>query len=299
MHKIEYLLLLFLDALFRRLPFAVGRFKASVLYFLVAYVLRYRQKVIRQNLELAFNGKLPREASALIKDIYRHFVYLWMEFLQSARLARTDWQKRINVHNAEIVDEAFAQKKGAVLITGHFGNFEWINILLRLKGYPFAAVAKRQSNPYVDKFILERREQFGTKIFYMREAFKEGIKFLQNNGAIGLVADQDARDKGIFVDFFGHPASTFVGPALYHMRTGAPIILILAVRKDYARFDLHFEKVECDWQGLDRDDAIRKITQAHVSALEKWIRRYPEQWFWMHRRWKTQPRTEVRETPGA
>ena len=104
-----------------------------------------------------------------------------------------------------------------------------------------------------------------------------------------LVTDQDARKKGVFVDFLGIPSSTAVGTAVFTLRTKTPVIFVANVRRSYAHFDVYFEEVKINEDLQSSEESIIKITQEHTRILEKWVRRYPEQWFWMHRRWKTKP----------
>jgi KDO2-lipid IV(A) lauroyltransferase len=202
--------------------------------------------------------------------------------------------KNCTFYNKEYIDKAMEKGKGVIMITGHFGNFEWFAYVLAMQGYKVSGIAKRQSNPYVNRLIHRNRSQFGTKVIYTNNAMKDGLKALNNNEIIGLVADQDAKKKGIFIEFLGQPSSTAVGPAVFHLRSGAPVIFCAAIRKDYGKFDIHinppFEIVD----GEITDEKIRSITETHVKELEKWVRKYPEQWFWTHRRWKTRPEDIVK-----
>jgi KDO2-lipid IV(A) lauroyltransferase len=138
--------------------------------------------------------------------------------------------------------------------------------------------------------MTKNREYFGGRIIFVKRALKEGLNVLRNNGFLLLVTDQDARKKGVFVDFLGVASSTAVGTAVFHLRTGAPILLIAMVRRRYGYFDVFFDEVKVDPELKFSEESIIKITQAHTKVLEKWIRKYPEQWFWMHRRWKTKPK---------
>jgi KDO2-lipid IV(A) lauroyltransferase len=262
---------------------------ANVLSLLLMHVFRYRRKVILDNLQMVYGDELPMEETALLRNIYRNFIYLWMEFLQANIKKRDDMLKSCRFHNLELLDKALEQGKGVVLVTGHLGNFEWFAYVLAMQGYKIFGVAKRQSNPWINAMIHDSRRQFGTEIIYVKNAMKEGLKELQNGHILGLVADQDAKHRGVFVDFLGIPSSTAVGPAVYNLRSGAPIMFCAAIRRDYADFDIYFER-PFDTTGMElNDENIEAITRMHVSALERWVRKYPEQWFWTHRRWKTRP----------
>lgn len=259
--------------------------------FLIGTIFHYRRKVVIANLHLVYGQQLPFPKKQLLQAIYRNFAYLWMEVLQSPRLTKQNLQERIRLHNREVLDNALAKGKGLILITAHLGNFEWIAHLFAYHGYKMNAIAKRQSNPYVNAFIENIRTRSGTKVIYTKEATKKGLEVLKKNEILGFVADQDARQRGVFVEFMGQPSSTAVGPAVFHLRSAAPICMIIVIRRDYGRFDVYFEDV---LDGLPEpqkvtDQRIREITRLHTSKLEKWVRQYPGQWFWTHRRWKTQP----------
>ncbi|HGY54360.1 MAG TPA: hypothetical protein ENK44_01535 [Caldithrix abyssi] len=296
MHKIEYYLVYGLFRLFRNISFKTGKKIASLLYFLVAVLFRYRKKVILENLHRVYGTRLPDDERTLLRSIYKNFIYLWMEFLQSGKMIEDAVDKHFTFYNIEILNEGIESGKGVLLLSSHFGNFEWLAQVLPKMGYSVSGIAKRQSNPYVNAFVEERRTRTGLQIIYTRDAVKQSLKALKRGEIVALVADQDARDRGVFVDFMGLPSSTAVGPAVMHLRSGAPIILIISIRKDYGRFDVYFEEIVPVGQNKEEvtNDEIVHITQMHAAALERWVRKYPEQWFWMHRRWKTKPEEELR-----
>ncbi len=291
MHKIEYILVKSLFSIFQKLSFQSGKRAGQVLAILIGTIFHYRRRVVVKNLHLVYGQKLPGPKKQLLHAIYRNFAYLWMEVLQSPRLTRKNLEERIRLHNREVIDKALEKGKGLILISAHLGNFEWIAHLFAFLGYRMNAIAKRQSNPYVNAFIEKVRTRSGTQVIYTKDATREGIRVLNKNEILGFVADQDARHRGVFVEFMGQPSSTAVGPAVFHLRSAAPICMIIVIRRDYGRFDVYFEDVLDALPEAQKitDRRIQEITQLHTSKLEKWIRQYPQQWFWTHRRWKTQP----------
>ncbi len=262
---------------------------ALLLYFVIAKVVRYRRHVVLDNLKRVYGDSLPMDKKALLRNIYRNFAFLWMEYLQVNYGKREEMTRRCRFHNMELVDKALEEGKGLILVTGHMGNFEWFAYVMAMMGYSISGVAKRQSNPRVNELIYNTRREFGTNVIYTKSAMKEGQDVLQANEILGLVADQDAKKRGIVVDFLGIPSSTAVGPAIFHLRSGAPILFCASVRRDYADFDVYFEPPFEHVEGPVTEEKIRKITGLHVQALERWVRANPEQWFWTHRRWKTRP----------
>ncbi|RMH64351.1 MAG: hypothetical protein D6677_05115 [Calditrichaeota bacterium] len=286
MHLLEYFFIRLLYALFSRLPFAMARGFAHFMAFLLLRVAGYRKQVVIANLNRVYGNNWPAEPRRFLRDVYRHFVYLWMELLQTPRLNPATLPRHIQTRHQEVLANALAENKGVILLSGHLGNFEWINSGISLLGFPFAGVAKRQSNPYVDRFITNLRQKWGSTIIDTASATKEGLRFLKNGGILGLAADQYAGKKGVPVSMFGLETVTFVGPAIFHMRTGAPLVFIAAERTAYGKFTFHFERLECGPPDADDSKTIARILQCYNDALEKWIRRFPEQYFWTHRRWK-------------
>jgi KDO2-lipid IV(A) lauroyltransferase len=293
MHRIEYGLAKTLYILFSHISFRAGKYIANGICFLVEKVFHYRREVILSNLKMVYGDKLPMKEKELLHHIYRNFVYLMMEFLQTPRLRKENIDDHFNIKNFELLEEVHAQGKGMIITSGHFGNFEWLGQLVNFKGYKVSGIATRQSNPLVNDLMEKNRRQFGVGVIYKKEARQEVQDRLKNNEIIAIVSDQDARDRGVFVDFMGIPSSTAVGTAVFQLRSGTPILFVISIRRDYGKFDVIFEKVhEGPAQPLT-DELILELTQKHATVLEKWVRQYPEQWFWMHRRWKTRPPEEA------
>ncbi len=293
MKKIEYYVVKILLIITGKISFNAGKRLALVLYFWVAKVFRYRRKVILENLYRVYGNTLPKPEKEMLRAIYLHFVFLWMEFLQIPHLDEDTLEAHFTIHEGHLVEDILQKDGSVILISGHFGNFEWLGQMHALLGHKIYGIAKRLSNPYVDALINEHRKQHGAGVIYKKDAMKEGVRVLNQNSILAIVTDQDAGKRGVYVDFLGMKASTAVGTAVYHLRTGAPVIFIIGVRKDYAKFDIYYQQVLPQSHPEDIDDEkVHAITQQHTQVLENWIRRYPEQWFWMHRRWKTQSLSE-------
>ncbi len=289
MHKFEYAIVKLIFLVFGRLSFKAGKRAADVLCFLISKVLRYRRKVILSNLERVYGNELPAPKEKLLHGIYKNFIYLWMEFLQTSRLHPDEIDSHITMHGIELVDDALKKGKGVVFMSGHYGNFEWIGQYFSIKGYPISGIAKRQSNPYVNKLVEDIRATNGVKVVYTKNAMRDGLALLARNELLAIVADQDGRKRGVFVDFLGQPSSTPAGPAVFHLRSGAPVLMVISVRKEYGKFDVFIEPAYSGEPGPVTDELVHLITQKHSSVLEKWILKHPEQWFWVHKRWKTKP----------
>lgn len=290
MHRIEYIIVKILFLIFQNISLNTGKKIALVIYFLTYKVFRYRRSVIIDNLELVFGDDLPKPLNDLLKGIYKNFIFLWMEFLQNNKVVKEKLSNIFTIHNYDIFEKAFSLGKGIIIVSGHMGNFEWLGQMHGQLGHKTSGIAKRQRNPLVNQLVERIRLRENMGVIYARNAMKEGIEVLKNKEILAIVTDQDAKERGVFVDFLGVPSSTAVGPAVFHLRTGAPLVFLMSIRSDYGKFDAYYEEV-CPLSEPKEanDDSIREITQLHAAVLEKWIRNYPEQWFWMHRRWKTKP----------
>ena len=291
MYRIEYYIVKLLFGLFRNISLNTGKKIALIIYFLTYKLLRYRRKVIISNLKLVYGDNLPKPLNKLLKGIYKNFIFLWMEFLQNNKIMKKDLSKIFTVYNAAIFDQAYKKNKGVILISGHMGNFEWLGQMHGQLGHKIFGIAKKLKNPLVNQLVEKNRLRENMGVIYTRNAMKEGVEVLKNKNLLAIVVDQDAKKKGVFVDFMGVPSSAAVGSAVFHLKTGAPIIFLMSIRKDYGKFDAYYEEI-CPAAEPQRinDEKIKRITQKHMSVLEEWVRRYPEQWFWMHRRWKTKPK---------
>jgi KDO2-lipid IV(A) lauroyltransferase len=256
----------------------------------------YRKKVIIENLRKIFPDKDDKTFYNMVREVYVNFAQLWVEILQTWRLDEKFISKNFNIHNWEVVEEALKQNCGLILITGHLGNYEWAVHYCILRLQNVLAIMKRLKNKRINGLIVGIRELTGGKIIYMKSALKHGLRALSNGKSIAIVSDQDAGKKGIFVNFLGKTASTATGAAILHLKTGAPMIFVSGIRIKFGKIDIHFERIPDSENSMINDETIRNITQSHTAILEKWIRKYPTQYFWTHRRWKTRPST-LNENP--
>jgi Kdo2-lipid IVA lauroyltransferase/acyltransferase len=252
----------------------------------VAHGLGIRRRVAMGNLARAFPERPEAERAAILAAHWRELGRVAVEYAQLPALVRAAAGEVVAaVHGVEHFEAARAAGRGAILMTGHFGAFELLGAwLTRLNPVDF--VVKPLSNPNVEARVraLRRAAGVGTiGIGDVRQVFER----LRANGWVAMLADQDARRRGVFVPFLGTPASTHAGPARIALRTGAPIIMGFPVRRADGRFDLHVEPPLAIDPG--EPDPVRALTAAHTARLEHWVRRVPDHWFWLHRRWKTPP----------
>jgi KDO2-lipid IV(A) lauroyltransferase len=278
-------------------PLAVIHRAADWLGWLAFRVLRVRRKVILQNLCQAFPEKSERVRKRIGLLHTQHFAKTALEFMRFPKTRREEIAALCEVTGHEHVRGALAQKKGVLLVSGHFGNWELICPLMGHLGDPTSALAGTQHNARVNDIMNDTRENMGVEIIRRGIGVRNIIKALRENRCVVVLSDQNAPRQGIFVDFFDKPASTAPGIAAFHLKLGSPIIFFFFIRLPKGRHRLLFQPLDPGPLKGTRDEQIKTITQAYLSTLEQMIRQYPEQYFWMHRRWKTRPAEEQESRP--
>jgi KDO2-lipid IV(A) lauroyltransferase len=191
-------------------------------------------------------------------------------------------------------------REPVLLVTGHLGNWEMTGYMMGASGHRTYAVARVLDNPYLERFLLRFRQATGQTLIAKKDDFGRLQAVLAGGGKVGVLADQDAGPRGVFVEFFGRPASAHKGLALLALEYDAAILVAATVRvAEPMRYELVCEDVIRPQDYTGRPDAVKAITQRYHAALERLIRRHPEQYFWLHRRWKTPPKSEGKMRAAA
>lgn len=252
----------------------------------LAHVLRIRRAVAAAQLAAALPGTGRAERHAILAAHYRELGRVWTEYAWMPELVRMPDDTAFGtVRGVEHLERL--RGRGVILLTGHFGPFELLGARLgRLNPVDF--VVKPQSNPLVEAMLRRTREACGVGTIPLGASVRGALRALRAGRWVAMLADQDARRHGVFVPFFGRPASTPVGPARLSIATGAPIVMGFAERRPDGRLDL---EVLPPMRARDprAPDAALELTARHTAALEARVRERPEMWFWLHRRWKTAP----------
>lgn len=257
-----------------------------------------RYHVSRENLRTAFGAEV--DEAWINQTVYRMWVHLFrtvVELVQSRRkLHRQTYHEICQFVDLSYTNESILSGRPVLLLGGHFGNWEVANGLFGVWGFPMGVVAREMDNPLLDGWFRQYRESFGHRLLQKKGDFDSLLEVLKRGGNVALLGDQDAGSRGLFVDFFGHPASTYKSIALLALEFDALVMVGAAVRlpddfthRNWARFLIDAEDV-IDPRTLTSGDPVGEITRRYTSALERMIRRTPEQYFWLHRRWKSEPR---------
>jgi KDO2-lipid IV(A) lauroyltransferase len=304
-HRLEYaafrLVVCFIECLPVRLAARCAEHLATVVHCLLPRKWT-RYAVAAENLRTAFGGELSdAEVDRIVYPMWVHLFRTVVEVVQTPRKLHIDtYRRQVEFHGLTQTNEALLSGRRVLMLGGHFGNWEISMALMGLWGFPMGVVAREMDNPLLDRWFRGQRELFGHRLVLKNTGYDEMLVLLKRGGSLALLGDQDAGPRGLFVDFFGHPASTFKSIALLSLEYDAPIIVgsSIRLRDDFAhtvwsRFALHCEDV-IDPREITARDPVREITQRYTSALERAIRRAPEQYFWLHRRWKSEPRQRSR-----
>lgn len=259
--------------------------------------LRVRRDVVEGNLRVAFPDRPDAWIRETAEACYAHLGREMMVGLRIGGMSREEIVARTELSGLPALQQTLADGGGAVIFAGHFGNWEMAGAALASRGVPLDVVAQRQRNRALDAMITGAREHTGMRIIDRTKAPRQALRSLRSGRAVGFLADQDARRSGVFVPFFGRLASTHRGPAILALRAGAPVFIVLAARVGEG-YQVSLERVEVDREG-GTDDVVRRITAAATARLEAAVRRRPEQYLWLHKRWKTRPRPGDVPSAGA
>ena len=288
-NRVEYTALRFLGWSARLLPYSLALQCSRVLGFLLFSVARIRRQVVLSNLRRGFPEKSFREIKQIAWQNYIHFSRVAIEYLNFPRLYRRNLSDIVDFNDKEILDEVQRTGKGGILVGGHFGNWEILGSAIARQGYSLTAVVADQRNTLVDYWMNEYRTASGMKVFRRKEATKAILRALKKGEFVILLSDQDAGKDGVFVDYFGTLVSAPAGAAVFALRTGASLIYVSCALKG-KKYGTFFHPIDVSqYRELNYSEAVQQITQAFTRLLEADVRIYPEQWFWMHRRWKSSP----------
>lgn len=289
-HRLEYAALRLVIGVCRAVPAGVADRVGAALGWVVARVWRPRWDVATRQLRMAFPGADEGWRRRVARRSYAHFCAEAVAIFRLSHARPAEIRERTRVFGIEVLAEAARAGRGVVLVSGHVGNWEVGAAGLVARGFPMDIVVARQRNVLFDRYLARSRERLGIALIPREEAGRGVPASLKAGRLIGIMGDQDARRAGIFVDYFGRPASTARGPAVLAMRAGATIATFHTIRRAgrTPRYDIHVEPVEVVRRGRGRA-AVAAVTRAFTARLEERVREYPEQYLWHHRRWKTPP----------
>ena len=289
-HRLEYAAFLLVSGLAGVLPERFAFHFAELLGAVAGNVVRIRRADVDRHLQIAFPEATAAWRTEVARACYRHVA---REALATFRLSRTssdNVRRRTTVSGLDSLKAALEAGRGAIVITGHLGNWEIGGASLAARGVPVDAVVFPQKNPLFDRHLTRARSRLGITIIAKADARRAVLESLRKGRVAALVADQNISTRPVFVDFFGVAAATARGPAVFALRTGAPVFLGVALREPGwpPRYAVTIQEVSVGRTG-DLDEDVLRVSRVHTALLESHVRDAPEQYFWQHRRWKTRP----------
>ncbi len=313
-HLIVFLVVRVGVCIVQAVPSAIAMWLADRIGWFLYRFVPARRRVALENITAAF-PELSSDSDAahrVVRDMYSHFLRATVETLLMPRKFHvSNWRTFVDLYPGQAVLSALQRDRAALIVTAHFGNWELAGYLLGAVGFKTYAIARVLDNPYLERFVMRLRQSTGQTIIAKKDDFDRLTFVLKNGGKVATLADQDAGQRGLFVDFFGRPASTHKAVALMAMEFDT-VMLVLGVPRvsradratlpgpagmDGTYYAIEVEDVIDPRDYANRPDAVKAITQRYTAALERLIRRHPEQYFWLHRRWKHQPQVRAKSKP--
>ncbi len=286
-HGVEFAAVWSLTKLAQLMPGRLADLVAVGLGRISYFILASRRRIASRNLKRAFEReKNEKEINGIVKDVFINITRTSVEFVRQPVMKRDEILQMVTSEGEEYFQQALNQGKGAMLVSGHFGNWEILIGWLSARGYPLDLLVGEQHNQKVNDLFISFRRSFGVGIIRVGVASRHVIKSLRSNRMVAVVSDQHAASGGAVVQFFGRPASTPKGPAAFAAKVGCPIICGCSVRLGYNKHHLIITPPIYSPNSGDTEKDILTMTQKYTSRFEQFIRQNPSQWMWTHRRWK-------------
>ena len=237
-----------------------------------------RKNIAKKNIKQAFPRKSDEWVDKILRSCYQLSVHHFLKFISFPESLNNSKYKIVGL---KILDKAIKKNRGVIFLASHFGPWEVMGAWLGNNGYHLTGVAQKQKNAGADTIFIAQREKSGANHIYRKESFDKMYEILEKKKILVLISDQDAKSKGVFVDFLGTTASSPKGAAIFHKNTNAPLIVGTCIETGHNQYNIQFLPVN------PPENSIESITQAYTSIFSKFILKYPEQYFWFHNRWKT------------
>ena len=288
-HRLEYVAIRGVVFVLGFFPFRVGS-QVGAWLGILGYKLGIRAQVVEAQIAFAFPQKSVNEVKVLARQSYEN---LGRTSLEAALMERRSAQELLDlfveVEGFEHFDVALRQGRGALLITGHLGNWELGGSYIAARGVPVDAIARHMSNRVFERYLTRVRERFGVAVVFDDVAVRHIPRSIRSNRVVGMLADQGVAGlASTYVPFFTRLAKTPRGPAVFALRLQVPVLFVVPVRLPSGKYRLVVERIDVKDSGDREADVIALVAQ-YTARMEYWVTQFPGQYFWQHRRWKYQP----------
>ncbi len=277
-----------LNLIFGLIPISASLWLGRMAGRLVFVFNKKRRLIAYANLRAAFAGeRSPGELRGILKRVYQNIAQTFVEILNLTKVSPRYVERYVEIVNFERVVNASKKERGIILLTAHFGDWELSSLVGATVGFPMTVLAREQKMKRLNELLNRLRESKGCRVVRKGLSTKLILRALYNKETVGILADQDAGRNGVFVDFFGRPTSTAPGAFEFSKRTGAAILpnFIARIKGPYHRLFVE--------EHIDASSDTKSAVQRYMKVLETYVRRYPDQWLWLHKRWKSTPLRRV------
>lgn len=252
---------------------------------LASWVYPFRRRLVLENLKESFPEKNGGEVLAISKEVWRNVGRTAAEFTKIPSLSKSDFGGILEAQGLEHVDRALEAGKGLLFLCSHIGNWEVLGATYTINGRSAAVVARPIKNPYVDRWVNDIRRTHGEDVITHHQILREGIRYLKKNKPVAVLMDHNLYTGGEFVDFLGRPAATTTIISLLSLRLGCPVVPARNIRIG-KKLKAVFEPAIWPEETGDRERDVTAMTVRLSRVIEGWVREHPDQWFWLHNRWK-------------
>lgn len=297
--KLSHFLLFLFTILLRILPLGLQERLGNFFGWFIYKISPKHKRLMRKHLKIAFKNEYSdAELDRIAMRSMRNLVKSTFEFIRFPLYTEEDIVRIVQTEGAENLVEARKSGRGVIAVSSHYGNWELLAARIITLGHPMTAVGREQEDSLINDIIVKLRTSKGTRHIPRGVPMYEHIVgLLADNELVGLVSDQNAGTKGLFVDFFGTRVSAFKGPGLFAVRTGCKVVPLFIVREGYEKHRAYFlPAIEIRKSG-DAGKDVHAYCQAYTGAIEDFVRAHPDHWFWIHKRWKTRPPGEAPDVP--
>lgn len=283
----EYILFISLSLIFRILGLNLSRKISSVIAFIFYYFIPIRKTVVIKNLKLAFPKFSEKEIHKIAYGCYKSFCLTLSEILYMPRLSEEQLHKVMFCENADLIKTKVKEGNGLILLSAHFGNWEYLATSVSSElNEKFYVVVKQQRNTYVNNWLNKMRTKWTNEVVPLGVSIRNIFAVLKNKGIVAMVADQRGPKEGLKLEFFGRLTSVYTGPAVLSLKINCPIVIGISVRQKDLNYKAKLIEINRDNLPENYDNKVIELTKRMIDVIENIIRENPEQWLWMHNRWK-------------
>jgi len=283
----EYILFLSCSKFFQLLGLNLSRRFSFLIAVLFYYIIPIRKKTVLENLHNAFPDYDEKKLKSIAFGSYKSFAIALAEILYIPAMSKEDIKKQVDCNNVELIREKYEENNGVILLSAHFGNWEFMATSLAAQlNIPISVVIKPQRNPYVTNWMNKARTKWNNEIVPLGISIRQTYQTIKDKKIVAMVADQRGPEESIKINFFGRNLTVLTGPAALSLKTGAPILYGISVRQDDYSYKSVMTEISNENLPESNEEKIKELSQRHMAYLEGYIRKYPEQWLWMHKRWK-------------